>query len=157
MTHPIPKRPNGTLRRHRTKGFEHTINGLLTKRTHLIESVKQAREVLQSVEDDLAALDRVLALVGYTDDPDDVMPSRTNRRIFVAGEIARSCLKELSKGGQKTSRELSLLLLGQKGLDLSDKDLVNGVTSRVSNALKKEVKAGRVKKVGAGPAKWEIA
>lgn len=159
MTHPTPLRPNGKLRRHRTKSFEHTINGLLTKRTHVLEELKAAQIKLETVEGDLAAIDRTLKLVGYTDDPEAVMPTRKNRRLFKKGETLKAALSVLGASDTElTSREISLKLIGDRGLDKSDNDLLKQITSRVYTALKKEAELGRldaIRKSG-HPVSWKL-
>tara|TARA_R110002110_G_scaffold411228_1_gene635375 strand:+ start:8851 stop:9336 length:486 start_codon:yes stop_codon:yes gene_type:complete len=145
MAHIIPTRPNGTLRTQRTKGFELAINALLSKRTYVLEDAKAARAALEAVEADLAALDHTLGVLGFTEDPAKYMPTRKNRRVFKKGEMVRSALAVLREAsGPLSSREICLALLEAKGIDTSDKRLVNQVTSRVYKALQREAGAGRV-------------
>lgn len=150
MTDPlISTRPNGTIRSQRSKGrleFQHTISGLLTKRSHVVEDVKAAQEVLTEAEANVAALDRSLRLLGFTDDPKQYMPKRKNRRVFKKGEMLRETMAELRKSDMPlTSRDISLALLTERGLDVADKRFVNQVTSRIHKALQREAEAGRVK------------
>ena len=86
MTDPIiSTRPNGTIRSRRAKGareFQHTIGGLLTKRSHVVQKLREAEFAHADAQADVAAIDRALKLVGFKDDPRPYMPKRKNRRIF---------------------------------------------------------------------------
>ena len=96
MTHPIiSTRPNGTIRSQRSSGaleFQHTISGLLTKRSHVVAELKAAQDAMAEAQADIAALDRSLKLMGFGDDPKPYMPCRKNRRIFKKGRNAKGCL-----------------------------------------------------------------
>ena len=159
MTHPTPLRPNGKLRRHRTKNFEHTINGLLTKRTHVLEALKTAKAELETVETDLAAIDRTLKLVGFSDDPDTIMPSRKNRRLFKKGETLSGALDILQNTNRAlTSREISIELISKRDLDPEDSELLKQVTGRVYTALKREAERGRLQSIrkAGHPVSWSL-
>ena len=149
MTHPIiSTRPNGTIRSQRSSGaleFQHTISGLLTKRSHVVAELKAAQDAMAEAQADIAALDHSLKLMGFGDDPKPYMPCRKNRRIFKKGEMLRGAYDLLRQAdGPLSSREICLKLLSDRGFDLSDKKTVNQVTSRVYKALLKEQESGRI-------------
>lgn len=144
----ISTRPNGTIRSQRSRAgreFQHTIGGLLTKRSSVAHERNLARAAYEKLEADVDALDRTLALVGFTDNPDKYMPVRKNRRIFKKGEMLRSAYDLLREAdGPLSSRDIAIALLEARGFDTGDKKHVNQVTSRVYKALLREQEAGRV-------------
>ena len=163
MTDPIiSTRPNGTIRSQRSKGrmeFQHTISGLLTKRSQVVQTLRDAEYALADAQADVDALDRALKLMGFKDDPRPYMPKRKNRRIFKKGEMLSGAYAVLREAdGPLSSREICLKLLSDKGFDLSDKKIVNQVTSRVYKALLREKDAGRVKahQQGGRSQSWKI-
>ena len=69
-------------RRVRTKSFDHTISGLLTKRANLIGEAVAVRAQLTRLRSDLAALDHVLVSVGYAGDLSALKPRRKRETLF---------------------------------------------------------------------------
>ena len=125
--------------------FQHTISGLLTKRSQVVQTLRDAEYALADAQADVAALDRALKLLGFKDDPRPYMPKRKNRRIFKKGEMLSGAYEVLREAdGPLSSREICLKLLSDKGLDALDKKTVNQVTSRIYKALMVEQEAGRV-------------
>lgn len=165
MTDPlVSTRANGTIRSRRATGarkYQHTINGLLTKRSYVMEALKDAEHSLKEVRADMAALDRSLKLLGFADDPQSYMPARKNRRMFKKGEMLRCAYDVLREAdGPLSSREICLKLLSDKGFDLTDKKTVNQVTSRVYKALLREQEAGHLvvcKHLRSGTLLWVMA
>ena len=139
--------------------FQHTISGLLTKRSQVIQTLRDAEFALADAQADVAAIDRALKLVGFKDDPRPYMPKRKNRRIFKKGEMLRSAYDVLrAADGPLSSREICLKLLSDKGLEALDKKTINQVTSRVYKALMIEQEAGRVVmvKVSGQSVTWRV-
>ena len=123
--------------------FQHTISGLLTKRSQVVQTLRDAEYALADAQADVDAIDRALKLVGFKDDPRPYMPKRKNRRIFKKGEMLSGAYAVLREAdGPLSSREICLKLLSDKGLDALDKKTVNQVTSRVYKALLREKEAG---------------
>ena len=148
MPHRLTLRPNGKIRAQRSKDYSMAINGLMTRRSFLIS------EAPDTFDADIAAIDRSLRLLGFTEDPQAFMPCRKNKRIFAKGEmlmLIRGVLREATE--PMTSREICLAIL-PSDFDLSGKRRVNQVTSRVYKALVRECGNGRVDKVEGWPAKW---
>lgn len=77
-----------TIRRSFTDTFEHTISGLLTKRSDLFGEAERIRDRLAEIKNDVAAINRVLGTLGNTGDLDpapseaqsDLRPVRTDSR-----------------------------------------------------------------------------
>ena len=138
--------------------FQHTISGLLTKRSQVVQTLRDAEYALADAQADVAALDRALKLMGFKDDPRPYMPKRKNRRIFKKGEMLSGAYEVLREAdGPLSSREICLKLLSDKGLDALDKKTINQVTSRVYKALLREQEVGRVTaRQGAGVLVWQM-
>lgn len=146
MKHPTPLYPNGTLKRSRTDAFEHTINGLLTKRADLFNEAERLRDRMAEIKNDVAALDRVLGTLGYTGDLDSIMPRQKVVRLFGQGELLRACLHELRHAdGPLTSREIARNIVELRGDDPNDRKYLSDMTRRISKCLRKEREAGRVR------------
>ena len=125
--------------------FQHTISGLLTKRSQVAQTLRDAEYAFKDAQADVAAIDRALRLLGFKEDPRPYMPKRKNRRIFKKGEMLSGAYAVLREAdGPLSSREICLKLLSDKGLDALDKKTINQVTSRVYKALMGERDAGRV-------------
>ena len=139
--------------------FQHTISGLLTKRSQVVQTLRDAEYALADAQADVDALDRALKLVGFKDDPRPYMPKRKNWRIFKKGEMLSGAYAVLREAdGPLSSREICLKLLSDKGLDALDKKTINQVTSRVYKALMIEQEAGRVVmvKVSGQSVTWRV-
>ena len=124
-------RPTGKIRRQRTKTFEITINGLLAKRVHLVREGER--------QDDIAALDRTLRVLGYDGEIDALMPA-DSRRVFRNGGLRRACLDVLEAADRPlTSREIAeRVYVGR------DAAYVARATMRISKCLNADKAAGTV-------------
>ena len=149
MPHRLSLRPNGKHRKQRGKDYSVTINGLLTRRSLLLT------ERPDTVATDIAAIDYVLKLVSFNEDPQPYMPKLRKRSIFKKGEklrLIREVLREASK--PLTSRDICLTILSGKDFDMSDKRRLNQTTVGIYNLLCHECGQGRVKKVRGHPVRW---
>jgi len=146
MTHPTPLTKWGTLKPSKTEAFEHTINGLLTKRAELFNEAERLRDRTAEIKNDVAALDRVLGTLGYTGDLDSIMPRQKVVRLFGQGELLRACLRELRHAdGPLTSREIARNIVELRGDDPNDRKYLSDMTRRISKCLRKERAAGHVR------------
>ncbi len=126
-----------TNRRSRTATFEHTINGLLTKRADLFNEAERIRDRLAEIKNDVAALDRVLGTLGYTGNLDAEMPRQKRDVLFGRGELTRGCLDALRDAKEPmTSRQVAQAILSLSGQDARDRKLMTEHTRRVSKALR---------------------
>lgn len=126
-----------TIKRSRTDTFEHTINGLLTKRADLFNEAIRIRDRLAEIRNDIGALDRVLGTLGYTGDLDAEMPRQKREVIFGKGELTRAILDELrDASGPLRSREIAQSIVALSGQDARDRKHTSEVTRRVSKALR---------------------
>jgi hypothetical protein len=126
-----------TIKRSRTETFEHTINGLLTKRADLFNEAERIRDRMAEIKNDIGALDRVLGTLGYTGDLDAEMPRQKREVLFGRGELTRSILDELrGASGPLGSREVAQAIIAINGQDARDRKMISDLTKRVSKALR---------------------
>ena len=105
MPHRLSLRPTGKHRKQRSGDYSVTINGLMTRRSLLLN------EKPDTLKDDLAAIDYVLKLCGFNEDPQDYMPKNRQRRIFAKGEKRRLIMNELKNADRPlTSREICIAI-----------------------------------------------
>jgi hypothetical protein len=75
--------------------YQHTISGLLRRRSELMGDAQRLREELAHIGNDIEALDRTLISLGHKGDLKSVQP-RGNRIVFIArDELRRFLLDEL--------------------------------------------------------------
>ncbi|MFD1704470.1 hypothetical protein ACFSCV_15790 [Methylopila henanensis] len=127
----------GTIRRSRTDTFEHTINGLLTKRADLFGEAERIRDRLAEIKNDVQALDRVLGSLGYVGDLDAAMPRQKRDVLFGPGDLSRAILDTLREAPKPmTTREIAKAVLALEGRDAADRRLLSDVVKRVGKALR---------------------
>ena len=149
MSYQLSLRPTGKHRKQRATNYSVTINGLMTRRSLLIS------EKPDSLAEDLAAIDYVLKLCGFNEDPQQYMPKLRKRQIFKKGEKLRLILKTLREADRPlTSREICLAILAGKDFDFTDKRRLNQTTVGVYNLLCRLHENGRVERVEGWPVRW---
>jgi hypothetical protein len=130
----------------RTETYEHTITGLLAKRSDLFNEAARLRDRTAEIRNDIAALDRVLGTLGYTGDLDKEMPRQKHNVVFGKGELTRSILDELRGAtGPMGSREIAQAIVAVSGQDARDRKFITDVTRRASKALRILKLAGDVR------------
>ena len=149
MSYQLSLRPTGKHRKQRATNYSVTINGLMTHRSLLIS------EKPDSLAEDLAAIDYVLKLCGFNEDPQQYMPKLRKRQIFKKGEKLRLVLQALREADRPlTSREICLAILAGKDFDFTDKRRLNQTTVGVYNFLCREFENGRVGKLEGRTTHW---
>ena len=149
MPHRLSLRPTGKHRKQRASDYSVTINGLMTRRSMLLS------EKPDTLTDDIAAIDYVLKLCGFNEDPQQYMPTRRKKQIFAKGEKRRLVMETLRSADKPlTSREICLAILAGKDFDFTDKRRLNQTTVGVYNFLCCQHRLGRVDKVMGWPVRW---
>jgi hypothetical protein len=121
----------------KTETYEHTISGLLAKRSALFNEAERIRDRLAEIKNDVSALDRVLGTLGYTGDLDAEMPRQKHEVIFGRGELTRAILQELrGADGPMSSREIARSIIALDGKDARDRKYLSEITRRTSKALR---------------------
>ncbi|GJE16640.1 hypothetical protein [Methylobacterium marchantiae] len=130
-------RVNDAIRRSRIDTFERTASGLLTKRANLYGEAMRLRDRMAEIENETAAIDRVLKKLGYEDDQDTAMPCQKCKALFGRAELTRGILDTLGDAtGPMTSREVAQSVLSLSGHDARDRGLMTAHTRRASKALR---------------------
>ena len=123
----------------------------MTRRSLLIS------EKPDSLAEDLAAIDYVLKLCGFNEDPQQYMPKLRKRQIFKKGEKLRLALQALREADRPlTSREICLAILAGKDFDFTDKRRLNQTTVGVYNLLCRLHENGRIDRVEGWPVRWAL-
>ena len=121
----------------RTETFDHTITGLLKKRSDLFNEAERLRDRLAEIRNDIGAVDRVLGTLGYTGDLDASMPRQKRKVLFGPGELTRAILDELRTATEPlASRDIARAILSVREYDPRDRKLLTEHTKRVSKALR---------------------
>ena len=142
MPHRLSLRPTGKHRKQRATDYSVTINGLMTRRSLLI------RDKPDTLASDVAAIDYVLKLCGFNEDPQQYMPKCRKRQIFAKGEKRRLIMQVLQQADKPlTSREICIAILTGKDFDMADKRRLNQTTVGVYNLLCRQYEGGRVDRV----------
>ena len=145
MAYQLSLRPTGKHRKQRSGDYSVTINGLMTRRSLLLSDKPD------TLASDIAAIDYVLKLCGFNEDPQQYMPERRNKQIFAKGEKRRLIMEVLRNADKPlTSREICLAILAGKDFDFTDKRRLKQTTVGVYNFLRRECKFGRVDRVEGG-------
>ena len=115
----------------------HTIGGLLTKRSQLFSEAETIRDRLAEIKNDLGALDRTLNVLGYTGDLDAEMPRQKREVIFGRGELSKAIMAELRHAETAlSSRDIAREIVTLRGEDARDRKYLAELTKRVSKALR---------------------
>jgi hypothetical protein len=132
-----PLYPSGTVKRSRTDGHEHTINGLLTKRADLYNEAERLRDRTAEIRNDVDAIDRVLRTLDFTGDLNALMPRQKHTVLFGKGELTGALIRELrAADGPLGSRELASSIISLRGEDARDRRMLTEITRRASKALR---------------------
>lgn len=132
------------------------IHGLIKKRGEIAGLHKAAQKAADGIKDDLAAIDRALALCGYQDDPKGIAPRGKYKQLFGRNElklITRDRLRE----GPADDETIAAWIIERKGWDADDV-LRADVLKRVRDALQREQKVWRVvQDFGPDGCLWRVA
>ena len=151
MPHRLSLRPTGKHRKQRATNYSVTINGLMTRRSLLLQ------ERPDTLASDLTAIDRVLKLCGFNEDPQQYMPKLRKRQIFKKGEKLRLITQVLEQANKPlTSREICLAILSGKDFDFTDTRRLNQTTTGVYILLCRQAEFGRAVCIQGLPKRWVI-
>ena len=115
--------------------YDLTIHGLLRKRTDLMANLESYRDRVSSAANDIRAVDRVLASLGYDGELDLEQP-RKRVLNYIKHELRRFILDELRTAERAlTTRELAARLAAREGKDTGDRKLMRDLSHRVSKSV----------------------
>lgn len=143
----------------RTDTYAHTISGLLSKRSEMMEELAVIREREGVLANDLEAMDRVLEQLGY-DGPIKLTPRVPRLVLFHRGELREFLKRSLKERGPSTSRQLAERLIQVEGKDGRDRRMMADVVRRIGKALRQMANAKlvtRQRKRSMGEYIWRLA
>lgn len=119
------------------KTYDHTITGLLRKRTETMALVKDLRDRMGALSNDIEAIERILHTLGYDGELKGMTP-RGNRVVFFhRNELRRFLLDALKKAdGPLGSRELAEMIVDLEAKDRNDRRLMYDMVKRVGKSLR---------------------
>ena len=118
-----------------TETYQHTINGLLQKRSEMMEEIAVTRERLAVLSNDVESMDRVLERLGYSGDI-QLTPRVPRIVLFYRGELRQFLMGQLREHGPLTSRLLAEKLIQIEGKDARDRRMMSDVVRRIGKALR---------------------
>jgi hypothetical protein len=125
------------MRPARTETYQHTISGLLKKRSDLFNEAERIRDRLAVIRNDIDALDRTLDVLGYDGDLDAAMPRQKRQVLFGRGELTRQVLTILRRSAKPmTSRQIAQEIVSDSGMDARDRKFVSDLVKRVGKACR---------------------
>lgn len=147
------------MRNVRTETYDHTISGLLGKRSELMQEIAALREQMAVASNAVEAIDQVLETFGHTEDLEGRTPRAARIVLFYRNELRTFLLNELRNSPEPmTSRQLAIRICETEGKSIADRRLLNDVTRRVGCALRKlrAVKAVEGWRGKDGSAAWQV-
>ena len=134
-----------TAHRCRAETYTDCQSALLKRRAELFGEAEAITERLAEIKNDVKALDKTLALVGYEGALDAIMPRAKRNVMFGSGELTGAIMLELRHAtAPLRSREIAQNILAASGDDIRDRRAVSDLTRRVSKALRKAREDGSV-------------
>jgi hypothetical protein len=126
----------------------HVVTALVAKRAEIDGEIERTEKHLRKLRDALEHLDETLRLFAPDAMPELIRPKvHTPRADWAShGEQTRRALDIIRRAnGEKLStREITLRVMRDRGLDTSRSKLVLAVTRRMNNALRRQRKLGAV-------------
>ncbi len=131
------------------------IHGLIKKRAEIAGQHKVAQKAADAIKDDLAAIDRALALCGYQDNPKDIAPRGKYKQLFGRNELKLTIIQML-RDAPADDEAITAQIIDAKGWDADD-ELRADVLKRVRDAIQRAQKAGLVLQgFGPGGCLWRM-
>ena len=132
----------------------HVVSGLVARRSEMAGLIEHYMQEIKRVDADLKHLDATIKLF----EPDYDLRAirarkhRKNNVYFKPGECTRLVLDVLREAdGVLPTEDVALAVMGKKGLDSTDKDVVAFFKKAAITALRHQAKRGLVKDSGLAP------
>lgn len=123
------------------------INTLQSKATELAAYIRKLETAIGQARADLAHVNASIRLF-QAPSPGTIAPVRMNIGLLLKSkELGRLC-REAIATGPKSTREIAVHVITDKGLDVDDKHLLSAVALRVVNTMRQAEKRGKVQRVG---------
>ena len=124
-----------------------TVTTLLAKREAIQASIKLYEERIKQARADLAHVTACIKIFEASGDAQDMPKYVDVYRLFKRGEQMAVC-KETLASGPKSTRELALLVMKSKGLDVNDKVLAKAVAAQLIHSLRMQALRGKIVRDG---------
>lgn len=140
-------------------GNDHTISGLLRKRSELQQENATLRERMACIANDIEAIDRVLDTFGHQGEIEGRTARAARVILFYRNELREFLQRELAKADRPLStREIATILCETEGKSPQDRRLLSDVARRVSKSLRDMRHIGIVRSIPRrGAYLWEVA
>ena len=130
------------------------IHGLIKKRGEIAGLHKAAQKAADTIKDDLAAIDRALALCGYQDDPKGIAPRGKYKQLFGRNELKLTIINMLREA-PADDETIAARIMDAKGWG---EDMYPDVLKRVRDAIQRQQKDGHVvQDFGPDGCLWRLA
>jgi len=126
---------------------EHVISGLMKRRAELAGQVEEAQTRLRQLLNDVDSIDAALRIFDPNIDLEEIKPKPLPPRFpAYKGEIARIVLTALRQTtGALTTRDLTLRVMSERGLNPNDKKLMGAMAKRTGACLEAYRNRGLIK------------
>ena len=114
------------------------IHGLIKKRGEIAGQHRAAQKTADAIKDDLAAIDRALALCGYQDDPKGIAPRGKYKQLFGRNELKLTVIN-LLREAPADDEAITAHIMAAKGWG---DDIRPDVLKRVRDALQRTATHG---------------
>ncbi|MDQ2877610.1 MAG: hypothetical protein M3R41_00840, partial [Pseudomonadota bacterium] len=139
--------------------MEHVVSGLMSKRGELAGTVDALQDQLRQAMIDLDHVDCTLRLFDPDIDLDEIKPKPLPPRHHAfKGQVTRSILAMLRAEGSMDARTITLRMMAERELNLTDKVLAKAMQKRIGAALRNARDRGLVVSAAgkSGMLVWEI-
>ena len=134
--------------------MEHTIFGLIKKRSEIAGQHKVAMKAADTLKADLDAIDRALVLCGYQDDPKSIVLRGKYKQLFGRNELKLTVINML-RIAPADDEAIAARIIEAKGWG---DDMQADVLKRVRDALQRAQKDGHVvQDFGPDGCLWRVA
>lgn len=120
--------------------MEHTIFGLVKKRAEIAGQHKVAMKAADKLKADLDAIDRVLILCGYQEDPKGIAPRGKYKQLVGRNELKLTIINMLREE-PSDDEVIAAQIIASKGWSA---DMRTEVLKRVRDAIQRQQKVGHV-------------
>lgn len=139
---------------------DHVVSGLMKRRAELAGQVEEVQARLRQLLNDIDNLDATLRIFQPDIDLEEIKPKPLPPRFpAYKGEIARIVLTALRQTtGALTTRDLTIRVMTERGLNLKDKKLMGAMAKRTGACLESYRNRGLIKseRHAANVITWEI-
>lgn len=124
-----------------------TVTTLKTKRDEILQSIQLYERQIKQARADLAHINAAIKIFEASGEPSEMSRYVDTHRLYKQGEQIKLCKKALETG-PKTTRELAIYVMQDKGLDVDDKVMAKAIAHRLIHALRMQCHRGKVQRIG---------